>query len=217
VEVVVDTEPPVLTVESEVEDQLFGPGVHALSGAISDDLGVDSVLLCQSECSPVEPRVASSRGLSGTWTARLPLPEDVDRPDGDGVSLTLYGVDKAGNRSAQPVKVTYRVDLTPPVLTVSDTVAGVPPGWAEPVVEGAVEDGSSVSVYAHVRSPEGVDSRSKARLSGDDWFYGPAWTGPGVYRLWLQAVDGGGNTAEVGPFTTSVGLAPRSYLPIVTR
>jgi len=55
-------------------------------------------------------------------------------------------VESAGKCSVEPVIAPGQVDLTPPVLTVSARVSGVPLGWAEPIAKGVLEDGSRVTI-----------------------------------------------------------------------
>jgi hypothetical protein len=128
----------------------------------------------------------------------------------------VYGTDSAGNRSPDPITVTYWLDFAPPALSVTSVVEHVVGTSSEPVVAGTVSDGSAFEVYVRVEPPSGVRYRAKAAVSDETWAFTPSWNAPGDYRLWAQAIDIAGNTTTSGPHQIEVSSI-RVYLPLVQR
>jgi hypothetical protein len=46
--------------------------------------------------------------------------------------------------------------------------------------------------------------RLSASVIDDTWSFTAAWAVPGVFTLWVQAIDEAGNTTTVGSFTVTV-------------
>jgi len=218
--IIVDTDPPTVTVEPGVDGQTFGVGIHTLRGTISDNHDIAAVQVCvaEGECSTVDvqaTKLTEGQHTEGVWSYNLPSP---DTPNSDGLLQTLdvYGSDSAGNRSSDPVTVTYWLDFAPPVLSVTSVVEHIVRASPGPVMAGTVSDGSAFDVYVRVEPPSGVRYRAKAAVSDDAWAFTPSWIVPGDYRVWAQAVDIAGNTTTSGPYQIEVGSV-RVYLPLVQR
>jgi hypothetical protein len=52
-----------------------------------------------------------------------------------------------------------------------------------------------------------------ATLHEDTWSFSTSRTTPGIYTIWVQAVDQAGNTITVGSFIVTVTTAYISYFP----
>ena len=145
---------------------------------------------------------AAAQVTSGTWSYILP-----GQPNADGqtLSVSVYGVDAAGNRTS-PVGISYRIDVTPPTLMVNPVAAEVPLSEAsQALLSGQVMDGSGqFEVYLKVIGANGVPHRGMAALAGNDWTYVPPLGEPGVYTVWVQARDAAGNETILGPYSITV-------------
>ncbi len=209
--VVVDKTPPlVMVTQPSFDEQLFGTGLHTVNGSMSDDRHIGSVYFCvdEDECTTVPVRANSENDVDeGVWSSYLPQPDTA--ADGEEHTLTVYGIDFAGNQSVEPVVIKYRLDDTPPQLTVSQVTPQIPSGGTQLVMSGDVSDGSDFDVYILVKPPTGPRFRVKTSHSTvGAWEFAPGWTRAGTYTLWVQAVDAAGNTRAIGPFQTLVGSPP---------
>ncbi|MFZ0546708.1 MAG: LamG-like jellyroll fold domain-containing protein [Candidatus Promineifilaceae bacterium] len=203
----VDATPPVLTVD--FDSQGFGVGIHHLSGGLVDERNIGTIHVCweNNECTihVVNPTLDSSSGTlfkSGVWSTYL-VPPDALEIDGQSQTLIVYGEDAAGNRS-ETIKVTYRMDNTPPKLTVNQVTDVVSANNSHLILNGTVSDGSHCVVNVLVDPPNGLRQRMSASVVGNSWSFTTAWSSPGIYTLWVQAVDEFGNTTTVGSFTVTV-------------
>ncbi|MEP7198854.1 MAG: proprotein convertase P-domain-containing protein, partial [Chloroflexota bacterium] len=162
--------------------------------------------------------------LNGEWTYNLSTPSGLDNV---AQTLSLYGVDTAGNRS-QPVTISYRVDTVAPQLHVSSVVARLVTTLgadAIAIANGTVSDGGNVHVmYAIVIEPSGAfnmlpittDAGSNAAqrraervgTSSANWQLAMQPTQFGAYTIWINAKDDAGNTSTVGPFVVNVTVGP---------
>jgi subtilisin-like proprotein convertase family protein len=138
---------------------------------------------------------AAAQVTSGTWGYILPSQPNAD---GQTLSVSVYGVDAAGNRAAS-VAVSYRLDVTPPALTVNPVPAQLSKLEAsQATLSGQVTDGSGqVEVYVKVIGADGVPHQGMAALVGNDWTYALPFGQPGAYGepitetigISLQTVD----------------------------
>ncbi|HBY98100.1 MAG TPA: hypothetical protein DEP84_29855, partial [Chloroflexi bacterium] len=155
---------------------------------------------------------------AGTWAYSLPW---IEGADGLTQALTIYGIDGVGNstpgiggstygalavRAAGAISLTYQLDVVPPTLTVTNFISQVFQDALDPVLAGQVTDGGGVDeVYARVDPPEGTSYRDLVtRDESGDWSYMLRPTEAGVYTLWLEAHDLGGNVTTTGPFEVTV-------------
>ncbi|MFZ0544129.1 MAG: hypothetical protein WAM60_01735, partial [Candidatus Promineifilaceae bacterium] len=203
VTVVVDTTPPTVTMNPGVHGQVFGLGVHTLSGSISDNLDVSKVRICRpgEDCVTRSVVLLSPDGQfhpEGTWTYYLPSPGTSD-VNGLEQNLVVYGLDSVGNISTDPITVTYKLDFTTPELAVTNVVTQVPELSPIPVISGTVLDSSTFGVYLRVISPSGLEYQAIANVAGGTWDYTPFWSVSGEYSIWVYAEDAVGNRQLVGP------------------
>ncbi len=208
VTLVADVTPPNVTVNPGVAGQIIGPGVHTLSGSISDNIGIAAVRICRSDddcaTAPVKPSsIARQLYTEGTWTYNLPSPGTSDVDDLEQ-TLAVHGVDAVGNISPDPVIVSYRLDFTPPKLNVTNAVEQISGLSSDPVLQGTASDGSAFNVYARVSPPTGADYQAKTSVAGGTWSYTPYWSEIGDYIVWIRAIDSVGNTTKIGPYNISV-------------
>jgi subtilisin-like proprotein convertase family protein len=96
----------------------------------------------------------------GTWSYPLPTPEGAD---GVTQTLTIYGVDGVGNRTSEPISLTYRLDVVAPALTVTLAVSQTSLEFPTPVLEGQASDGNALgATYVRVDPPDGASYRDLA-------------------------------------------------------
>ncbi|MCP4540585.1 MAG: hypothetical protein GY832_25900, partial [Chloroflexi bacterium] len=170
------------------------------------------------------------------WRYDVPITSDYE---GLTQSLHIYGLDSVGNRTTDPLSLTFRVDTAAPAITVT-TWPSVPLVLSAPLhVDGIVSDGNGIQVMrllgyapnrqtlagtAHVEAPSNVVMTGSLVLPPlmSDWTYTD--TSPfvisGNYELWVEAVDLAGNQSTAGPFQVTMTKPPEPqlvYLPLVTR
>jgi hypothetical protein len=123
-----------------------------------------------------------------------------------------------GNRTADPISLTYQLDVIPPVLTVTTAISFTSLQTPTVVLAGQVSDGGGLSsVYVRVDPPEGASYRDAVNRDGADWTYTPRPTVAGKYTYWLEAYDLAGNVSTSGPYEVQIGAVNQVYLPIVMR
>ena len=218
-----DLTPPQVTLSAQSEAALADGYLNAtetnLSGQISDNRNAAAVAICNTV---IDPGVglpacrlvagASANGATAPWSLAL----DAFDEDGVPLSLSFAGIDGAGNRG-EAILRTFRLDVTPPVITPTVISA------TEPVIRGLVSDGGQVArVLVRITTPDGTVQRVAAMLEGNTWRYTPALSLAGVYGLIIEAYDGAGNVAVAGPFTRTVNTPPppsirQIYLPLINR
>jgi subtilisin-like proprotein convertase family protein len=122
--------------------------------------------------------------------------------------LAVYGIDLAGNRSPEPVGLTFWVDNVAPVITVTAAISVVeasPNRTATTVLSGTVSDGGRVSrMYASVRTPGGNRYTGQVARDGDEWWYDLQPDTTGTYTIKVTAVDAAGNTASTALYSVQV-------------
>jgi subtilisin-like proprotein convertase family protein len=158
---------------------------------------------------------------AGTWSGRLALPE----LDGVAQTLTVYGLDEAGNRSTQPFSTTFRVDNVAPVLAVTEAIsqAQLTPDLAPlDVLAGTVADGGQVRrLFAAIITPEGQLHLQPVTRAGDGWSFALRAGSAGVYRIRIVAEDLAGNRTTAGPVEVAVAGIPLPhglvYLPLIFK
>jgi hypothetical protein len=222
VTVTVDTLTPTIRLDSASETALqgavLGPGDQILlSGLVEDDQRASSADICFAGTDePTCSRVAVQPGtaVTGTWRYALRAAEGLDY---EKQSITLYGVDGAGNRSSVPLSRTYLVDTVPPVVTVTTWVKHLPAPAPTLVLSGTVSDGSGSSdVYVLVQTPGQPLSSTLATRDGDSWSYTLHPATEGSYTLRIEARDAKGNARGYGPYGLFVGVS-KIYLPLVLK
>src|SRR5262249_29900331 len=140
---------------------------------------------------------------------------------GDGITktLSLYGIDEAGNRTATPLAQTFRLDNVAPVITPTQQLSAS-------IISGVVRDGSGIlALRAIVTAPDGSISTSAiATTAGSggalNWTYTPSLGTAGTYTVFVSAEDLAGNTSSIGPFSFEGTNSPTSTpttTPVVTN
>ena len=149
------------------------------------------------------------------WSYALDPPEE---DGGETHALYIYGVDAAGNRSSEPIALSYRVDTVAPVLTVDDSDGRV----ALPL-SGTVSDGVGVDALELVAlAADGTIVSDTIPVVGREWTYADASRLPVAdgFVIWIQARDVAGNTTVAGPYPLVSEPGPprlrhRLYLPTI--
>ncbi|HNT75040.1 MAG TPA: Ig-like domain-containing protein, partial [Anaerolineae bacterium] len=151
---------------------------------------------------------------AAAWSYTVPLSDAVD---GALQTVTFYGLDSAGNRSASTVR-TFRADNVAPVVTVTSALAEIFWGTQTPVLGGLASDGTGVAHVTIVgQTPAKTTFYAAATESAaGQWEYLLADAWPGTYTLWVQAEDAAGNMSTVGPYTVHVKGAPLTLAKSVT-
>jgi subtilisin-like proprotein convertase family protein len=151
---------------------------------------------------------------SGDWTFMVRNGKPMDWVT---QTVSIYGEDKVGNRTASPLTFEVIVDNVPPVITTTRFARSFGLSLTVAALAGIVSDGGQVGgVFITVQSPEGV-YREAAVLDGNAWSYDLHPVSVGIYRLWVTAVDLAGNVATTVPFEVEIRSVTRTYLPIVMR
>jgi type II secretory pathway pseudopilin PulG/subtilisin-like proprotein convertase family protein len=139
---------------------------------------------------------------AGTWSYAVPM---VEGADGLTQTLFIYGLDGLGNRTTEPISLTYQLDVVPPALTTTVVITILYELSPTLVLAGQVSDGGGVDeVYVRVDPPDATSYRDvTARVEGD-WVYTLRPDMGGTYALWLEAHDMAGNIRPDGPFYVQV-------------
>ncbi len=145
---------------------------------------------------------STALSTAGRWNYSLPW---IEGADGLSVTLDIYGLDGVGNRTPEPISLTYQLDVVPPGLTTTVVITilyGLSPTL---VLAGQVSDGGGVDeVYVRVDPPEATSHRDLATRGGGDWAYVLRPNSGGTYTLWLEAHDLAGNVTQAGPFEVEI-------------
>ncbi|MCE7988086.1 MAG: DUF11 domain-containing protein [Caldilinea sp. CFX5] len=225
-----DLTPPQVTLSAQSEAALADGYLNAteanLSGQISDNRNAAAVAICNTVIDPGVglPACRLVNGAANAANAPWSLALETFDEDGVPLSLSFAGIDGAGNRGEAIIR-TFRLDVTPPVITPTATSAD------QPVIRGLVSDGGQVArVLVRITAPDGSVQRVAAILEGNSWSYTPVLSTAGVYQLIIEAYDGAGNGAVAGPFTRIVDNVPtptptppvppstkQIYLPLINR
>jgi subtilisin-like proprotein convertase family protein len=140
----------------------------------------------------------STAAPNGDWSYALSIP---DREDYVQHTLSIYGVDQVGNRTAPPLDVSFIVDDVAPLITVDDVVTQMWWGRTETVLSGTVSDGGQVSTaFVTIQEPSGRIYDERLTPQGDAWSYDLHARLVGPYTLWVVTGDAVGNASTAGPF-----------------
>jgi hypothetical protein len=200
----VDTVPPTITVDAALETALADGYVSAAEARITGQVIDDQSARKARECTPGEGgpdctllSVRPGTAPTGTWSLEV----STEGADGITHTLTLYGYDQVGNRSA-PLTRTFRVDAVAPVITVTTPMSGSDLLISRHHASGLVRDGGAVAtIYVVIQMPNGDFSVESVELEGTTWTFDmPPSIPPGVYPIWIEAVDAAGNVGIVGPY-----------------
>jgi subtilisin-like proprotein convertase family protein len=166
----------------------------------------------------LEPIPAQLTPRIGSWTRTIETEEPYD---GVTRQAAVYATDLAGNRTAEPLALTFTVDNVPPVLTSTLLLDSAVLTPSIPVLTGRVNDGSAEEygtpeVTVLVQAP-GDTYRVPATQRGNRWSFDLQPSAPGRYSLLVSAVDAAGNIATVGPYTVEVREPLHLYMPVVAR
>jgi len=130
-------------------------------------------------------------------------------------TVSIYGVDLAGNRTADPLVLNVTVDNAPPVLTVTQLVNASVLTPSVPVLNGLARDGGQVNqIVVLVQTPQRV-YQELATQNGEAWQYDLHPVSLGRYNLWVRAYDLAGNVTLAGPYQVDITPGHRIFLPAV--
>jgi hypothetical protein len=225
----VDTLPPTASLDiasqSTLTATVIGPVNTVLSGLIQDNRMVKSVDFCQrtaedqaaESCQAVE--LSSNNVLTGTWSTNLVLPLGVDYAS---QTLSLYGWDAAGNRSAQPQEYTFWYDTAAPNVAVTRRVPSVALGTystnPQPILAGTASDGSGfVEIVVRMTSAETGTQRTVIPVQDNQWSYLPEINDTGIFSLSLEGRDSAGNLTSLGSWRFEVVDGYALWLPFLNR
>ncbi|MDY7076379.1 MAG: LamG-like jellyroll fold domain-containing protein [Chloroflexota bacterium] len=220
--VTVDTQPPTITLDLDADDRLdgavLGPNEEILlTGQVEDDQKASGAEICIEQADELyceQTSLKSGATTTGDWSYALQAVGELDYRD---QTLSLYGIDGAGNRSTVGMSRTYKVDNVPPVVTVTTWIRYVATITPTLVLGGEVSDGGGSSdVYVIIEAPDETLTSTLAARDGDNWSYSLYSETEGVYTLRIEARDTKGNISGYGPYEVSVGVQ-KIYLPLVLR
>ncbi|MCP4540738.1 MAG: hypothetical protein GY832_26670, partial [Chloroflexi bacterium] len=159
--------------------------------------------------------VTTPTNSAAAWQYNLDLPQNVEQAD---KTITLYGYDSLGNRSA-PITLTFEIDTRAPVVSVSNILA-LSKLDVSMTADGSVSDANGAVMRLTIMTPHGQLTADRVERIGSTWVYSDThkfrWAGD--YQVWMEAKDALGNVAVAGPY--QVERLPAGYLiylPIVAR
>jgi hypothetical protein len=224
----VDVQPPAVTLHAEVEDALADGFVNAaealLGGTVSDNRQASQIEICTLEADDLltceTKEVMPGDTASGTWSLLLLT---ADR-DGEPQTLRLTGIDGARNVS-DPLTRTFKIDTVPPALTIThaldevefdDYRSGAPP--AAPVISGTVSDGGGLDrVTVRLEAPNGAVTYQDADVNGDTWQFAPELGQGGDHTLTVEAYDLAGNGGAAAHELEVIGGESLIYIPMIVK
>ena len=162
----------------------------------------------------LEPQAALQLAHDGQWSYMLSISNQEDYV---AHTISVYGIDRAGNRTAQPTHATFIVDNVAPVMTVTQLIATAPLTHSLPVLNIAATDGSGVAQVLVLVDAPNTTYATLATRDGAGWHFDLDPSLIGTYRLWISAYDNAGNVASSGAYQVNVtGPLPyTTFLPIV--
>jgi hypothetical protein len=183
-----------------VDGETLGAWIHTLHGTVTDESAGASVQVCvpDGDCVTIAGQPAQTADVL-RWAAHISAPGTAT-PDRLQQTIEVYGIDAVGNRSLDPVTVSYQLDTMHPNLEVTTVVEDVDENTSEPILAGSASDGSAFKVYVLVRTPAGVIQRFNARVDDGSWSFTHVFGLPGAHQLWVQAVDVAGNIRTNGKY-----------------
>jgi hypothetical protein len=228
-EVVVDRQAPTVSLDTDSQtalNSIFTGREVILSGVVTDNHSADSVEVCKGPLrgwmdnvlylplalgqsvnhgSPQELKgqeycervsLLPGAGAIGSWIYSLTGPPGVDSA---AQELRLYGLDAAGNRTAEPVRYTIHIDtVSPSVITTTFVTSFSLAAYQAapfPILTGNAQDGSgNVKLTFYLTLPDA--SHQTEFWSGiGAWDYQPLLEQVGQYTLIIEATDRAGNTS----------------------
>lgn len=162
----------------------------------------------------LKPQPEHTTPRSGDWSFTVRNTGDLDYVQ---QTVSIYGVDLAGNRTAEPLVVNVTVDNVPPVLTVTQWVSAAVFKPSVRVLSGLAHDGGQVAQIAVlVQTPERV-YQELATWNGEAWQYDLQPASLGRYTLWVRAYDLAGNVTLAGPYAVDITPPHQVFLPVIMR
>ncbi len=146
-------------------------------------------------------------------TAANPTATPSTAVDPSPKTLAIYGVDRMGNRTNQPLRSTYRVDNTPPAIQLTtDTsltlkVSDIFTGSTKLHLAGQVSDEAGIKDLRLVLlRPDSLAVTAPLTVTQTTWEYNSTHLldMAGTYQWWVEANDNSLNLRRVGPFTILV-------------
>lgn len=211
-----DTTAPTVTLNTTTQSYLADGVISETelnwSGGLHDNREAVTAVICQGTAyEPTCPIASAVPGDSpnGEWYYDLS-----NLLSGDYVSQTMsfYGFDGIGNRSTQPLSVTFRVDTVAPVITLTQQTRTVYP-TNQVVLNGSVSDGGQViSLTALVQSPIGL-SQIPIGFANGQWQIDVPLNTAGAYLIYINALDAAGNAQLLAIEASTL----KVYLPIIRR
>ncbi len=243
----VDTTPPTVTLDAAVDamltDGIIGLNETQWSGQIQDNRAAHAFALCDgvaftSFCAQGD--VVPSDDTTGAWNNNL-----ANLMAGDGISKTvsIYGFDGAGNRSATPAQRTFTLDTIAPVITVTQQItaslearvlidapttqaeltAQQAPPEAQFGLRGIVSDGGGVAeMYAYLVTADGASKTETVQLTLSDahngaWTYTPLNPPAAAFTVFIGARDIAGNVRVIGSYQAQGDNSVTLFIPLLGR
>jgi len=152
----------------------------------------------------------------GQWSYAVTLN---DQQDFVAHTVSVYGVDAAGNRATNATAQTFVADNVAPVLTVTKLIETAVLTHSVPVLNIAATDGGSVNqVYVIVEAPNETYA-AEATRDGNGWRFDLQPAQAGTYTLQVSAYDAAQNVSLAGPFGVAITEPTiyQAFLPLVTQ
>jgi subtilisin-like proprotein convertase family protein len=166
----------------------------------------------------LSPTPARRTARTGAWSTVFRSETELDYVP---LSLNVVGVDLAGNRTADPLRVDLVVDNVAPKITVTHVTTRATFAQCLDVLAGEVTDGSltaggddGLRISVLIEGPSGTYNEAATR-AGTRWHYRLRPSAPGTYRLSVSAYDRAGNVTTGEPFDVQVTPWQQLYFPLV--
>jgi RHS repeat-associated protein len=190
---VVDTELPVLAIDSPIEGSIVTTTTPAFGFSLSDSgSGVDQSSLALTLDGAALSATCTFGGGTATCTPDVPLSEAAH-------TLTATIADLSGKTSAPASRnFTVSLDTTPPVITLTSPVDGSLTIDPQVIFTGSLDEQATVTLDG-----------SPVSVAGDLSFsHGPVTLAEGVNRFVLEATDAAGNSTTLSITVQLDTLAP---------
>jgi cytoskeletal protein CcmA (bactofilin family) len=189
VRTVLDAEPPRVSILTPADGALLASASPRVTASLSDaGSGVDptQVRLAVDGLDRTPEASVSATGL--TWTPPEPLAEVPH-------TVTVEASDRVGHTAS--ASVTFRVDVTPPALTIAAPAAGLTLNGSTTEVAGTASDESG---------PPRVEIDGQAVPLVDGAFHATRTLADGAQTITVRAVDAAGNARSEGRTVTRFAL-----------
>jgi hypothetical protein len=205
----VDASPPLVTLASPADGTDTADSTPVISGSSGTDAGDDEQVTVRvyagSTAFGAAVQILQASTLDGGWsTAAYPALAD-------GPYTVIAEQDDAAGNTATTAGSTFRVDTTPPSVTIDSPGAGGSTPLASPAFRGTggsqPGDGSRVTlrVYEGSSATGPPLQATTATIAGHEWSVAaPSPLVPGTYTARAEQIDGVGNYGRSAPVTFTV-------------